>query len=111
LLGAALVLSLLAESKMSLSELVGTMPIYSNIKLKRPLPERFEKKLQKVENAAKKGFDNLKIDGRDGRRFDFSRGWFQIRKSNTEPIYRLIVETDSRQLTDIIKDRILNLLK
>ena len=43
--------------------------------------------------------------------FDFFCGWFQIRRSNTEPIYRLIVETDSKQLTGIIGNEIMNLLK
>jgi phosphomannomutase len=111
LVGAAIILSLLAQSKQSLSELVGTLPIYHYIKLKAALSDGFESKLKKVEKSARKSFENLKIDRRDGLRFDFSRGWFQIRKSNTEPIYRLIVETDSKTLTNVIKKELQNLLR
>lgn len=111
LVGAAIILNLTAESKKSISEIAGTLPIYFNIKIKRPLPGRFEEKLGKVEKGAVKSFDNLVIDRRDGLRFDFPRGWFQIRKSNTEPIYRLIVETDSKKLTDLIKTEIMRILK
>ncbi len=111
LVGAAIILGLLARTGQSLSGIMGTLPIFHNIKLKESLPEKFEARLSKVEKAARKSFDNLKIDRRDGVRFDFSRGWFQIRKSNTEPIYRLIVETDSEELTGIIKNEVMKFLK
>lgn len=104
--GAALIMALLAETKTTLSEIVRTLPTYYNIKTKAPLPSQFEKKVARMEKAAKSSFENLKIDRRDGLRFDFSRGWFQIRKSNTEPIFRLIVETDSKTLSDVIKNEI-----
>jgi len=104
-------LGLLVESENSLSEIVRSLPKYHNIKSKAPLPSGYESKLLKVENLAKSSFENLKIDRRDGLRFDFSRGWFQIRKSNTEPIYRLITETDSQELTELIQMEITNLLK
>ena len=85
--------------------------MYYNIKMKASLPSDFEKKVLKLKEAAEKGFEKLKIDHRDGFRFDFPRGWFQIRKSNTEPVYRLIVETDSARLTEVIKKEIISLLK
>jgi phosphomannomutase len=111
LVGAALILALSAESKKTLSELAGTLPVYFNIKSKGLLTERFEQKLLVLEKKAKAAFEKVKIDRRDGLRFDFHRGWFQIRKSNTEPIYRVIVETDSRRLSNIIKNEIFSLLK
>ncbi len=111
LVGSAIIAAMLAESKKSLSENVRTLPMYYNIKLKAPLPNGYEKKVAKMEKAAKTSFDRLKIDRRDGLRFDFSRGWFQIRKSNTEPIYRLIIETDSKKLSTVIKTEIESFLK
>lgn len=111
LVGGAIISALLAESKMKLSGLAGTLPIYYNIKTKAPLPLRFDKKMIRMKEAAKKSFQGLKVDKRDGLRFDFGGGWFQIRKSNTEPIYRLIVETDNKILTRDIKNEILKLLK
>jgi len=109
--GGAIIAGLIAESKKSLSENVRTLPMYYNIKLKAPLPKAYEKKVAKMEKAARTSFDKLKIDRRDGLRFDFSRGWFQIRKSNTEPIYRLIIETDSKKLSIVIKKEIESFLK
>lgn len=111
LIGAAIIAASLAESKKTLSEIVRTLPTYYNIKLKAPLPKAFEKKVAKLEKAAKTSFEKLKIDRRDGLRFDFSRGWFQIRRSNTEPIYRLIIETDAKKLTDVIRREIESFLK
>ncbi|UCD18273.1 MAG: phosphoglucosamine mutase [Candidatus Zixiibacteriota bacterium] len=111
LVGAAIIVSLLAESKKSVSDLVGTLPTYYTIKQKAPLPDRFERKVRKMEKAAVKSFEGLQIDRRDGLRFDFSRGWFQVRKSNTEPVYRLIVETDSQKLSRLIINEIAAQLK
>ncbi len=110
MVGSAMVASLLAESGHTVSGLVGTLPKYYTIKQKAPLPPRFEQKVAKMEKAAKKSFDTLRIDRRDGLRFDFPRGWFQIRKSNTEPIYRLIVETDSNKLSRLIRDEVMTFL-
>ncbi|MFH2035648.1 MAG: phosphoglucosamine mutase [Candidatus Zixiibacteriota bacterium] len=111
LVGAAIICALMAQSKKSLSELTGTLPIYHNIKLKAPLPEGFEVKVSRMEKVAKQSFENLQIDRRDGLRFDFSRGWFQIRKSNTEPIFRLIIETSDEKLTMLIKKEVMSFFK
>lgn len=111
LIGAAIMCALIAETKENLSGLAGTLPTYYNIKAKAPLPRGYDKKTARLENAAKASFEKLRIDRRDGLRFDFSRGWFQIRKSNTEPIYRLIIETDSKRLSNVIKNEITGLLK
>ena len=111
MIGGAIILSLLAEIKKPVSEIAGTLPIFYGRKLKEPLPDSFEEKIAKVERAAMTDFEGLRIDRRDGLRFDFARGWFQIRKSNTEPIYRLIVETDSSKLTKVIISRITDIIK
>jgi phosphomannomutase len=105
LVAAALILSVLAEGKKDLSRLVATLPKYYNIKTKAPLPDGFKKKLIGFEKQVKNLLGKMAVDRRDGVRFDFERGWIQIRSSNTEPIYRLIVETDNRKLTDsLLKD-------
>lgn len=111
LVGAVMILGLIAQTGETLSGLAGTLPIYYNIKLKAPLPSGFEKKVTRMEKAARMSFDNLKINRHDGVRYDFSRGWFHIRKSNTEPVYRLIIETDSRKLSGIIRDEVMRFLR
>ncbi|UCG61887.1 MAG: phosphoglucosamine mutase [Candidatus Zixiibacteriota bacterium] len=99
LIAAALVLSHLAASGRTLSEQVETFPKYYNIKTKGQLKSNFASKLKQFERRAHNLVGKFKVDRRDGLRFDFEQGWLQIRSSNTEPIYRLIVETNSKALT------------
>ncbi|RKX21185.1 MAG: phosphoglucosamine mutase [Candidatus Zixiibacteriota bacterium] len=106
LVGAALVLSCLAEEKLTLSSLVETFPKYFNIKTKAPLKANFKTKLKNFEKEAFKLLGKVKIDRRDGLRFDFKEGWLQIRSSNTEPIFRLIVETSDKKLTDSLLNKV-----
>ncbi len=106
LVGAALVLSCLAEEKLTLSSLVETFPKYYNIKTKAPLKANFKTKLKNFEKEAFKLLGKVKIDRRDGLRFDFKEGWLQIRSSNTEPIFRLIVETSDKKLTDSLLNKV-----
>lgn len=98
LVGAGLVMTFLSETGKSLSSLAGTIPAYNIIKKKAPLPNQFDNKLKKVEKGLSGVFGQVKIDRRDGLRFDLLEGWVQVRKSNTEPIYRLIVEARSKRL-------------
>lgn len=98
LVGAGLVISFLARSNRRLSELAGTIPAYCTIKKKAPLPGRFERKIYIVEKQFKAAFGRVEIDRRDGLRCDLADGWVQVRKSNTEPIYRLFVEARSVEL-------------
>jgi phosphomannomutase len=111
LIGAALVLSCLAEQKVSLSGLVETFPAYYAIKAKAGLPGNFRQRLQQFERHAEKLLGKTRIDRRDGLRFDFGHGWLQIRSSNTEPIFRLIVETDDQSLTDRLVKKVFEYFK
>jgi phosphomannomutase len=111
LVGAALICSLLAHEKKSLSETVETLPKYYTIKQKAALPDKFNHRLAAMEKAAKGSFEKLKCDHRDGVRCDFSRGWFQVRTSNTEPIFRVIVETDDKKLSEVIAAEVMSFFK
>ncbi len=106
LVAAALTLSCLAEEKLSLKEMAETLPAYYAIKSKATLPDDFSKRLARFEKDAAEIFGRFTVDRRDGLRFDFDGGWAQIRSSNTEPIYRLIVETDDRRQTDRLNQMI-----
>ncbi|UCC45205.1 MAG: phosphoglucosamine mutase, partial [Candidatus Zixiibacteriota bacterium] len=107
LVAAALVLSALARERRSLSNLLATFPKYSIIKTKAPLPGNFDSKLARFEKGIWKLLEKTTIDRCDGLRFDFEQGWLQLRKSNTEPIYRLIVETTSDKLTQDLRRKTL----
>lgn len=99
LIGAGLVLSCLAEEKISLSALVQSFPTYFAAKSKSSLTDDFHFKLARLERDADRLIGPHRVDRRDGLRFDFDAGWMLIRISNTEPIFRLVVETNNKQLT------------
>jgi phosphomannomutase len=111
LVGAALVLSCLAEEKRSLASLVETFPSYYIIKSKAPLPSDFSARLARFEAEAEKMLGVATIDRRDGIRMDFDRGWVQLRTSNTEPIYRLIVETSDFGLSESLTEQVMAFFK
>ncbi len=93
-LGAAsLILALLAKSKSSMSELAGTLSKYYTIKGKASLPKDFKRKLIAYEKHIRRSMPKAKFDKRDGLKVDFAEGWVLIRASNTEPIYRIVVES------------------
>lgn len=111
LIAAALVLTALAESRQSLSELVQTLPMYYTTKTKAALPADFDLRLAAFRKAAPELLGKVKVDTRDGVRFDFADGWVQLRRSNTEPIYRLIVETTSQTRTDRLVQQVKMIFK
>ena len=112
LIAAALVLSRLATEKKGLSGLVETLPTYYTIKSKARLPIDFKQRLSRFEKRIASGLiGRSRLDRRDGLRFDFDRGWLQIRSSNTEPIFRLIVETDDAKLSQALSKKVIGLFK
>ncbi|MCP4685046.1 MAG: phosphoglucosamine mutase, partial [bacterium] len=111
LVAGAMVLSALAGEKLTLSAIVATFPAYHNIKSKAALPADFDRRLARFEKGVDKLLGKTRIDRRDGLRFDFKQGWLQLRKSNTEPIYRLIVETTSEQLTRKLLRQVVSFFK
>ena len=92
LVGMALILQYMAESNQNLSQLVSNIPKYLMIKKKISRPDDFDNKLEKL----KKKFKKEKINSSDGIKIDFKDGWLHIRKSNTEPIIRLIAEAGTK---------------
>lgn len=88
LVGIALILSLIARSGKSLRELRNEIPNYSMVKEKF----HFEGDFWNFSAKVKSIFDNCQIIDEDGLKFIFEDSWLQIRKSNTEPIVRIIAE-------------------
>ena len=108
LIAAALTLSALGRGNQTLSELVGTFPKYYSIKGKASLPSDFAGRLSRFESMVESLIGPATIDRRDGLRFDFSTGWLQIRSSNTEPIFRVIVESNRSALTEAIYGKVVD---
>lgn len=92
LVGIALTLQHLAEENCSLSELKEKLPNYFIAKKKIDLENIFPDKF--IEQLINK-YSSEKINTEDGLRIDFHDHWVHFRKSNTEPIIRIITEAKS----------------
>jgi len=51
------------------------------------------------------------INRADGIRIDFEKEWVHLRKSNTEPIIRVIAESDSLQGAERLANKVINTIK
>lgn len=87
--GMALVLELLARERVSLSQIVGTLPPLSMVKDKISLPASKLAPLLDKLSAEMSAQSSSRLDG---LRLDWHDRWLLVRGSNTEPIVRLIAE-------------------
>ena len=94
LVGVALFLSLLADKKMSVSELRKTYPNYFMSKKKIELTPTLDVDgiLKNIVNRYKKE----QLTTIDGVKIDFAESWVHLRKSNTEPIIRIYTEAKTQ---------------
>ncbi len=88
--GIALVLQHLAEEGVSLEEKVAGYPSYFILKEKFPFEADLETVIADLEDEFKGESNTL-----DGIRIDIDSGWVHIRRSNTEPVVRIIAESSS----------------
>ncbi|MBO5643813.1 MAG: phosphomannomutase/phosphoglucomutase, partial [Lentisphaeria bacterium] len=47
----------------------------------------------------------------DGISSEYSNWWFNVRASNTEPLLRLIVEADTKELMEAKRDELLSIIR
>ena len=97
----ALMLDFLASQSKSSAELFDTLPKYFTEKIKIPLTkemnvnkilERIKEKYEKKGKIVDTDHDGLKIDG--------DNFWFIVRKSGTEPVLRISVEANDKNLLE-----------
>jgi len=93
------VLDLMAESGKSIAELVSEIPAYSIHKAKSSVSRE---KLPDIYDALKKRFSQASSSDQDGLRFDWDDRWLLIRPSNTEPIVRIICETNDHATSELL---------
>lgn len=107
LMGIALFLTHLAQSKMKASELRKTYPAYYMSKNKIELTPNIN--VDKVLDDVKSKYPNEKINTADGVKIDFEkqREWVHLRKSNTEPIIRIYAESQSELKADALAKQII----
>ena len=109
LVGIALFLSLLAEKRMSTSELRASYPNYFMSKKKIELTPGLD--VDAILKAMEERYQNENINTIDGVKIDFSDSWVHLRKSNTEPIIRIYTEAPSQQEADELADKIIAEIK
>ncbi len=94
LVGIALILQNLVEFGGKISEFKKTLPSFEIFKTKFEILNLNPDEL--LENA-KQIFRDADINTDDGVRIDLEDGWLHIRKSNTEPILRIISEAKTKE--------------
>ena len=103
LVGVALFLSLLADKKISVSELRKTYPSYFMGKKKIELTPGLD--VDGILETMEERYQNEQITTIDGVKIDFSESWVHLRKSNTEPIIRIYTEAKSQEEADSLGDK------
>lgn len=89
LVGAGLLLEMMAARSRKLSQLCAELPALAMVKDKVPLAGT---QPEAVFDAARQHFADARVDQRDGLHLAWDDGWLHIRASNTEPILRIIAE-------------------
>ncbi len=113
LVGVALFLTHLAKSGKKVSELKADYPQYSISKNKIELTPGID--VDAILETVKVKYESEKITDIDGVKIDFKDSWVHLRKSNTEPIIRIVAEAhtmdEANELANQIKDVIKSLSK
>ncbi len=111
IVGIGLILQLLADFNGTVSELKASLPQYQIAKGKIELGKISpDVALQRIQASVG---SNATINTEDGLRIDYPDYWVHLRKSNTEPIVRVIAEARTmEQASEVVNDftkRILNI--
>lgn len=91
LVGISLILALMTKLEMPISEIIAEYPKVFMQKHQFAMNQDVENKIEELVNSL--GLSLLDVNNEDGYRIEGDFGWIHIRKSNTEPIVRVIFET------------------
>jgi phosphomannomutase len=108
MVGIAIILQEFAGFKGKISEYKNSLPQYYISKAKFDVKGNPGAVLQKVIKKYKN--QNCRITTTDGVKLDFPEYWIHMRKSNTEPIIRIIVEAKSRKEAEDIQIKLKSFL-
>lgn len=105
LIGIALFLTHLAQSKKSIKQLRNTYPDYfiSKNKIELTNGTNVEGIFEKIKDLYK----NQPINDEDGLKIEFDNDWVHLRTSNTEPIIRIYAESDFESKADNIAKKLM----
>ncbi len=94
LVGIALFLTHLAKFGKPISQLKATYPHYHISKNKIELTPEID--MEGILKAIQKKYASMPVNTTDGVKVTFGKEWVHLRKSNTEPIIRIIAESHSQ---------------
>ena len=109
IVGIALFLSLLAEKKISVSELKKTYPQYYFSKNKITIDAKID--VDKLLCQISKKYSDFNPLTIDGVKINFENSWVHLRKSNTEPIIRIYSEAVSKNIANKLSEKFIEDLK
>ena len=109
LVGVALFLTHLAKSGKKVSELKAGYSQYSISKNKIELTPDID--VDAILEAVKVKYESEKITDIDGVKIDFKESWVHLRKSNTEPIIRIVAEAHTMEEAEELVAQIKEVIK
>jgi len=105
LIGIALFLTHLANSKKTIKQLRNTYPDYFMSKNKIALENGID--VKDIFEKIKAKYKNQPINTEDGLKIEFDTDWVHLRTSNTEPIVRIYAESNFETTADNIAKRLM----
>jgi phosphomannomutase len=109
LVGIALILSQLAASGKTVKQLRGSYPDYFIVKNKLELDKSLD--LNIVFDNIKDKYRSQPVNVEDGLRIEFDNDWVHLRASNTEPIIRIIAESNFETTANNIAMKLMHDIK
>ncbi len=108
LAGIVIMLEYLACEKEPISKLAGRIPKYYSVKLKTDCPVS---RSAKVMRGLRDMFKKEKIDFTEGMKVSFDHSWVHIRPSGTEPVIRVIAESQHKKEASDLANKVLKEVK
>jgi phosphomannomutase len=109
LIGIALFLTHLAQSKKTTKQLRNTYTNYYMSKNKIALDDGLE--VESIFEGIKEKYKNNPINTEDGLKIEFETDWVHLRTSNTEPIIRIYAESNSETMANNIANKLIQDIK
>jgi phosphomannomutase len=106
---------MMASRNKKISDIMKDMPAYYMKKGKVTLKQGTD--ITKILMSVTESFKDEKMSQIDGLRIDFRKnddfknGWVHLRSSNTEPVFRIIAESDSAEKTERIYKHFAGMIK
>ncbi len=108
LVGIGITLQHLLEFGGTLSELKESLPQFEIVKMRIEIGK---KNPDRVINAVRRSYSKFEMNTEDGLKIDAPDYWIHLRKSNTEPIIRVLAEASSRKEAESRASEVMKLVQ